>query len=125
MLDEQYSSNHVPRHKATCLIDACAGLILRAPQGVEFDVIGAIGDADTTAALDSDRPREPLSIRMPTYWTVKQMAKQLGVSESYVYRHARDWPFTVRLNGARGRGSDLRFVASEAAEWLNRKRAKR
>ena len=53
------------------------------------------------------------------------MAKQLDVSEAYVYRHARIWPFTVRLNGSHGRGSDLRFIASEAAEWLNRKRAKR
>ena len=85
----------------------------------------SISAAEAVAAFESGVPRELLSIRLPNFWTVKRMAKQLGVSESYVYRHAHDWPFTVRLNGARGRGSDLRFVASEAAEWLNRKRAKR
>lgn len=41
----------VPRCKATCLIDAGVGLILLAPQGVEFEVFGALGDADAAAAL--------------------------------------------------------------------------
>jgi predicted DNA-binding transcriptional regulator AlpA len=130
MGNELSSLNHVPAYKATCLIDACTGLMLRAPEGVVFEVLGTLrydGSPESGAEVVSaeGESREPLSIRMPKFWTVKQMAKQLGVSECYVYRHARDWHFTVRLNGSRGRGSDLRFYASEAAEWLNRKRAKR
>ena len=130
MGNEQYKSNHVPSYKANCLIDACAGLLLKAPEGVEFEVVGSLRPEGLAEALSGEpreltEPRDPLQIRMPNFWTVKQMAKQLGVSDCYVYRHAPKWPFTVRLNGSHGRGSDLRFVASEAAEWLNRRRAKR
>jgi hypothetical protein len=65
----------------------------------------------------------------PKLWDVRMMAKQLGVAEDVVRRRARSWQFTLcvahqRCRGGK-RGCDLRFIASEAADWVNKQRAKR
>jgi hypothetical protein len=62
-------------------------------------------------------------------WSVREMAKQIGMSESRVRRHARKWDFTrcvahLRCRGGT-RGCDLRFVAQDAAHWLNVRRQQR
>jgi hypothetical protein len=139
MGNELISLNHLPCNKSTyhqsCESEVEISLERACAQArAALDPIGA-GDAVllSRAVWQSlserhypSRPDEADSVRIPpNLWTVKQMAKQLGLSTDYVYRHAADWPFTVRLNGSHGRGSDLRFIASEAAQWLNRKRAKR
>jgi AraC-like DNA-binding protein len=65
----------------------------------------------------------------PQLWKVPQMAKELGLSESAVRRRARTWSFTrcIAHGNCRGgrRGCDLRFVAKDAAAWVNRQRAGR
>lgn len=65
----------------------------------------------------------------PRAWTVHEMAKQIGMSESAVRRRARKWDFTrcVAHIGCRGgtRGCDLRFVAEDAARWVNVQRRQR
>jgi hypothetical protein len=62
-------------------------------------------------------------------WSVREMAKQIGMSESRVRRHARKWDFTccVAHLHCRGgtRGCDIRFVAEHAARWLNEQRRRR
>jgi hypothetical protein len=65
----------------------------------------------------------------PRVWTVPQMAKQLALSPAAVRRRARDWSFTrcVAHGSCRGgqRGCDLRFVANDAAAWVNSQRRQR
>jgi AraC-like DNA-binding protein len=62
-------------------------------------------------------------------WTVREMAKQIGMSESRVRRHARKWAFTrcvahFRCRGGT-RGCNLRFVAEDAMHWLDVQRQRR
>lgn len=113
--NEILSLNHTPDPDSTdcLLVDFCNDRMFRAPQGVRleylgrFSVVGAIGSA----------------------WNVAQMAKHLGVGESFVRRHSREWDFTFCAAHAKCRGGtrgcDLRFTASEASEWINQKRSRR
>lgn len=48
--------------------------------------------------------------------TVRQLAERLQQSEDYVYRHARDWPFTTR------NGRSLRFSEAGLERWLASRR---
>ncbi len=43
---------------------------------------------------------------------VTEAAEQLGLSQSYLYRHAKHLPFTVRL------GNNLRFSSAGIARWI-------
>ena len=49
--------------------------------------------------------------------TVVEAAPQLGVKPRWLYAHADDFPFTVRLPGRR-----LRFRTAGLAAWLERRR---
>jgi excisionase family DNA binding protein len=44
--------------------------------------------------------------------TVAEAAEQLGLSQDWLYRHAKILPFTVRL------GNTLRFSATGIAKWI-------
>ena len=57
MGNELVNSNHAQTYKANCLIDACAGLLLKAPEGVEFEVIGSLRQEMLAEAVLGE-PRE-------------------------------------------------------------------
>src|SRR5258708_18170623 len=132
-------SNHNRTYKPTgpfyCLVDACQGVLLRAPDGVEFEVLGRLDelaeqepdpipahsqdafmeearglarDAALTAATD---PRRPM--------TTKEAAAWLRKSRSFVYRHVDE--LGARRAGT-GRGSDLLFRFGELEAWLEARR---
>lgn len=66
----------------------------------------------------------------PRLWTVKQMAKAMGLSEGGVRRLCRAWPFTLCVAhccACKGgtRGCELRFRAEAASFWLSQRRTKR
>jgi len=46
--------------------------------------------------------------------TAQEVAQRLGASKRYVYAHAADFPFTVRLNGL------VRFDAAGLRRWIER-----
>lgn len=48
--------------------------------------------------------------------TAREVAKRLGCSVRYVYAHANDWPFTVRLDGRA-----VRFDPEGLARWTRRR----
>ena len=48
--------------------------------------------------------------------TAQEVAARLGCSVRYVYAHAADYPFTVRLDQANG--GPVRFSAAGLDRWL-------
>ncbi len=138
-------SNHNQSYKSTgpfyCLVDACQGVFLRAPDGIEFEVLGRLDElaeqeldsisahsrreqlafmedarglaraAALTAATDPKRPM-----------TTKEAAAWLRKSRSFVYRHADE--LGARRVGT-GRGSDLLFRLGELEGWLEARRERR
>lgn len=50
----------------------------------------------------------------PVNLGIKDAARRLGVSASYLYRHAKEYPFTVRI------GRRLLFREAGIARWLDR-----
>ena len=77
--------------------------------------------ASDDAASDSKSPR---------LWTVRQLAKQMGISEKAARRLARSRLMAVctapsHCCGCFGgtRGCDLRFIAADASAWVSRRRS--
>ena len=100
------------------LIPQRAHLRLVADQ-IELRRLHALADAGLMGGTaDRDGP--------PRLWTVAELAKQLALSPAAVRRRARGWSFTrcVAHGSCRGgqRGCDLRFIAKEAAAWVNSQR---
>lgn len=102
-----------------------------------FFVGGAIGvlavsitaiSKDDFGRDDSERQTEPsrgspaqLSFiaskpRRPRLLTCRQAARRIKMSERWLYDHAADLPFTVKV-GKRA----VRFNADELAEWMKRR----
>jgi hypothetical protein len=79
-------------------------------------------DAQPSAASDS---------KPPHLWTVRQLAKQAGISEKAARALARKLNVVCvapsHCCGCRGgtRGCDLRFLAETASSWLSQRRSKR
>jgi hypothetical protein len=72
-------------------------------------VLAALGATIRTARED-DEP--------DTLLTVEQAASRLALSPDYLYRHARQFPFLVRPNGARA----IRFSAHGVARYIEEQR---
>lgn len=143
MGDELINSNHSSDQKAI-LLDACwrAGDILVAAGVKEYVILvdenvrefgRDVNELRRFRALADERflsaPQGQVDKNPPKLWDVAMMAKQFGLSADTVRRRARGWSFTrcvahPKCNGGT-RGCDIRFIAAEAAEWLNGKRAKR
>lgn len=69
-------------------------------------ILIAVNGSDERKATGCDGGRPLLDVR--------DVAARLRVSCDYVYRHARDWPFTRRV------GRALRFEADGLARWQAR-----
>lgn len=140
------SSNHNQPYKSTgfrWLIDACEGVLLRAPENVEFEVFGRIDDLADEEPLSKpltpamERASERLGVAMERVkslahegaiaaasdpmrmLTAKDAAAWLRKSRSYVYRHADE--LGARRLGE-GRGADLLFRLGELETWLDQHR---
>lgn len=140
MLQELPNSNHTSGSEASELERACvAARAALAAIGAGDAVVVAPGlwasvvaDAfrwraaagSPAAALDADS-------RPPRLWTVRELAKQAGISEGAARRLARKL-LTVCVAPAHccgcvggTRGCDLRFIAKETAAWVNSQRRSR
>lgn len=80
-------------------------------------------DAQASAAPDSTQPR---------LWTVRQLAKQAGISEKAARRLARKMQMVICVAPSHccacpggTRGCDIRFIARDAAAWVNSQRRQR
>lgn len=127
--NEIVSLNHVPTRNSTHSAELAAAEALNAAGVTEFfiatgDDVRELGmqlvELRRLRALADERFFSGQSDNSPPRcWPAKKLAQQLGVDQKYIYRHASEWPFTIRLPGGL-----LRFVANEAAAWLNKLRAK-
>jgi hypothetical protein len=148
MLNQLVSSNHSPHHNANhrSTVDPitrahfAAGDLLQA-LGIEQFFLATCDSVRQLSAdlIELHRIRALADERIlrgaaqannaddaPRLWDVAKMAKQLGLARDVVRRSARRWAFTLCIthNGCRGgrRSCDIRFIASEAAAWINKQR---
>jgi len=138
MQQELINSNHTPESEASRLEQLLGELRrllaeLGCPDCVVIEPRLYASIVEDAAALrhlpDVLRELRLLKSKSLNLWTVPEMAKQAAMSESAVRRRARAWRFTrcVAHENCRGGscGCDLRFVAKDAADWVNSLRHKR